>query len=127
MSNVKERRKYKRTGKPYYMVRHRIKRHERFKTSSAGWDRVVLEDLSAGGALYSYNKHSEIGTLLDLIIDVSASTPAVNCVGRVTRIEQSQLYSTLHVAIEFEDIDEQTKELINKIAEEIIEQKAKLL
>ena len=46
---------------------------------------------------------------------------------RVTRIEQSQLYSTLHVAIEFEDIDEQTKELINKIAEKIIEQKAKLL
>jgi hypothetical protein len=66
-------------------------------------------------------------TLLDLIIDVSKYTPATNCVGRVTRIEQSQLHSTLQVAIEFTEIDEQAKELINKIAEEIIEQKAKLL
>ncbi len=127
MSNDKERRKYKRTGKPYYMVRHRIKRHERFKTSSAGWDLVVLEDLSAGGALYSYNKHLEIGTLLDLKIDVSTSAPTINCVGRVNRIEQSQFHSTNHFAIEFEDIDEQAKNPINKIAEKIIEQKAKLL
>ncbi len=127
MSNGIKRRKYKRTGKPYYMVRLRIKHHEGLKTASAGWDRVVLEDLSVGGALFSYNKHLEIGTLLDLEIDVSAFTPAINCVGKVTRIERSQLYSTIHVAIEFEDIDEQTKELINKIAEKIIEQKAKLL
>ena len=127
MSNGKEKRKYKRTGKPYYMVRLRIKRHEGLRTSSAGWDWVVLKDLSVGGALFSYNKHLEIGTLLDVIVDVSTSTPAINCVGRVTRIEQSQLYSTLHVAIEFEDIGEQEKELISKIAEEIIEQKAKLL
>ena len=127
MSNGKEKRKYKRTGKPYYVVRLRIKHHKGVTTSSAGWDWVVLKDLSVGGALFSYNKHLEIGTLLDLKIDVSAFTPAINCIGRVTRIEQSQLYSTIHVAIEFEDIDEQAKELINKIAEEIIEQKAKLL
>ena len=127
MSNGKEKRKYKRTGLPYYMAALQIKHHEGLKTSSAGWSWVVLKDLSAGGALFSYNKNLEIGTFLDLKIVVSASTPAINCVGRVTRIEQSQLYSTLHVAIEFEDIDEQTKELINKIAEEIIEQKAILL
>jgi len=127
MSDGKEKRKYKRTGKPYYMVRLRIKHYEGSKTSSAGWDWVELKDLSAGGALFSYNKHLEMGTLLDLIIDVSAFTPAINCVGRVTRIEQSQLNSPLQVAIEFTEIDEQAKELINKIAEEIIEQKAVLL
>ncbi len=127
MSNGKERRKYKRPGKPYYMVRLRIKYHEGLKTSSAGWDWVVLKDLSAGGAIFSYNKNLEIGTFLDLKIDVSASTHAINCVGRVTRIKQSQLHSTLKVAIEFTEIDEQAKELINKIAEELVEQKAKLL
>ncbi len=127
MSNGKERRKYKRTGEPYYTVRLRIKHHEGLRTSSTGWDWVVLKDLSIGGALFSYNKHLEIGTLLDLIIDVSTFTPAIHCVGRVTRIEQSQLHSTLQVAIEFEDIDEQTKELINKMVEKIIEQKSKLL
>ncbi len=126
MSNGKEKRKYKRIKKSY-MVRLRIKHYEELKTSSAGWDWVELKDLSAGGVLFSYNKHLEIGTLLDLIIDVSASTPAVNCVGRVTRIEQSQPPSTLHFAVEFKNIDEQEKELINKIAEEVIEQKAKLL
>ena len=127
MSNGKERRKYKRPGKPYYMVRLRIKYHEGLKTSSAGWSWVVLKDLSAGGALFTYDKNLEIGTFLDLKIDVSKSTPAINCVGRVTRIEQSQLHSLLQVAIEFTEIDEQAKELISKIAEEIIEQKAVLL
>ncbi len=126
MPNGKEKRKYKRIKKSY-MVRLRIKHHEGLKTSSAGWDWVELKDLSAGGALFSYNKHLEIGTLLDLVIDVSAFTPAINCVGRVTRIEQSQPPSTLHFAVEFENIDEQEKELINKIAEEVIERKAKLL
>ncbi len=126
MSNGKEKRKYKRIKKSY-MVRLRIKHHEGLETSSARWDWVELKDLSAGGALFSYNKHLEIGTILDLIIDVSAFTPAINCVGRVTRIEQSQPPSTLHFAVEFENIDEQEKELINKIAEEVIEQKAKLL
>ena len=127
MSNGKERRKYKRTGEPYYMAALQIKHHEGLKRSSAGWDWVVLKDLSAGGALFSYNKNLEIGTLLDLIIDVSKYTPAINCVGRAVRIEQSQTHSTRHFAIEFEDTDEQAKELISKIAEEIIDQKAKLL
>ncbi len=127
MSNGIKRRKYKRTGKPYYMARLRIKHHEKFKTSSARWDWVVLKDLSVGGVLFSYDKYLEIGTLLDLKIDASAFTPAISCVGKVTRIEKSQLHSTIHFAIEFEDVDEQTKELINKIAEKIKEQKAKLL
>ncbi|MHC4182194.1 MAG: PilZ domain-containing protein [Planctomycetota bacterium] len=126
MYNGKEKRKYKRIGKPY-MVRLRIKHHEGLKTSSAGWDWVVLKDLSAGGALFDYNKHLEIGTLMDLKIDVSTSAPTINCVGKIIRIEQSQPHSALHFAIEFEDSDKQAKELINKIAEEVIEQKAKLL
>ncbi len=127
MSNGKEKRKYKRTGLPYYMAALQIKHHEELKTSSAGWDWVVLKDLSAGGAFFSYNKNLEIGTLLDLIIDVSKHTPAINCVGRTIRIEQSQTHSTRHFAIEFEDTDEQARGRINKVAEEIIEQKAKLL
>ncbi len=109
------------------MVRLRIKHHEGLKSSSAGWDRVVLKDLSIGGVLFSYNKNLKIGTLLDLKLDVSPNTSTMICVGRVIRIEQSQLNSTFHVAIEFEDIGEQAKKLINKIAEKIIEQKAYLL
>jgi hypothetical protein len=126
MSNGKEKREYKRIRKPY-MVRLRVKHHEALKTSSAGWDWVVLKDLSAGGALFNYNKHLAIDTLLDLKIDVSTSAPTINCVGRVIRIDQSQPHFALHFAIEFEDIDKQAKKLIIKIAEEVIEQKAKLL
>jgi len=126
MYNNRERRKHKRIEKPY-MARLRIKQYEGLEISSAEWDIVALKDLSAGGAFFYYSKYLEIGTLLDLKIDVSISTPTINCVGRVTRIEQSQPHSTLHFAIEFEGIDEQEKKLISKIAEEIIEQKAKLL
>ncbi len=52
-------------------------------------------NLSTGGAFFIYKKDLGIGTLLDLKIEVSEYTPTINCVGKVTRIEQSQPHSTL--------------------------------
>ncbi len=88
--------------------------------SSAEWDIVALKDLSAGGALFNYRKYLGIGSLLDLKIDVSTTTPTIKCAGKVTRIEQSQPHSILRIATEFTEIDEQEKEIINSTVEEII-------
>jgi hypothetical protein len=116
----KERRKHKRIKKPY-MARLQIKQYEGMETPSAKWDVVVLNDLSAGGAFFSYKKYLGLCSPLDLKIDVSAVTPTIKCYGRVTRIEQSQRHSMLHIATEFTEIDGQEKEMINTAIEKALE------
>jgi hypothetical protein len=120
MYKDRERRKYKRIEKPF-MARLRIKQYEGLEISSAEWDVVVLRDLSAGGALFNYNKNLGIDSLLDLKIDISASTPTIKCVGRVTRIEQSQPHYTLRIATEFTGIEEKEKEMIDMTVEDVLE------
>jgi hypothetical protein len=120
MYKDRERRKYKRIEKPF-MARLRIKQYEGLKISSAEWDVVALRDLSAGGVLFNYNKNLGINSLLDLNIDVSTATPAIKCLGKVNRIEQSLPYYTLRIAAEFTGIEEKGKELINATIEEILE------
>jgi c-di-GMP-binding flagellar brake protein YcgR len=119
MYNNHKRRKYKRMENPY-MARFRIKQYKDLERSSAEWDVVVLKDLSAGGALFNYNRNLRIGSLLDLKIDVSTTTPTIKCAGKVTRIEQSQPHSILRIATEFTEIDEREKKIINTTIEKAL-------
>ena len=119
MFNVIEKRKYKRIEKPY-IVRLRIKQYKGLGKPSAEWDMVTVKDLSAGGMRFNYNKNLGIGSLLDIKIDISKSTPTINCVGKVTRIEHPHPLSMLRIATEFAEIEEHKKEMINTTVEEII-------
>ena len=85
------------------------------KMVSTDWDMVPVKNLSAGGMLFDYNKNLELDSLLDLEIDILKSTPTINCVGKVTRIDHSHLHSILSIATEFTEIEEQEKEVINTI------------
>jgi hypothetical protein len=129
-----EKRKDKKIVTPY-IARFRIKQYEEQETSSPDWNIVAVKNLSAGGMLFNYNKNLEIGSLLDLRIDISKSIPAIiSCIGRVIRIEeprplliqknQSQ-NSMFHIATEFTEIDEQKREMINTNIENILRGKAK--
>ena len=119
MSNDQERREYKRIEKPF-MVRFRTIPLVAKKMISTDWDVVAVKDLSAGGMRFNYMKDLGIGSLLDLKIDISKSTPTIYCVGKVTRIDHFHLHSMLRIATEFTEIDEQEKEVINTTVEEII-------
>ncbi len=121
MYNNLEKRNHKRKEKPY-MARLRVKQYEGLEISSSEWDMVLLKDLSAGGALFYYSKYLELGSLLDLKIDVSTATPTVRCAGKVTRIEQSLAHSLIRIATEFTEIDEQEKEIISAAIERALEQ-----
>ncbi len=125
MSNDQERREYKRIEKPF-MARLRIKQYEGLEISSAEWGIVALKDLSAGGALFYYIKYLGLGSLLDLKIYVPNSVLIINCVGKVTRIEQFKPTSVFTIAIKFIDIGEQEKEMINTTVEEFLEYKIKI-
>ncbi len=103
------------------MARLRINQYEGLEISSAEWDIVALKDLSAGGALFHYSKYLGLGSLLDLKIDVSITTPTIKCAGKVTRIEQSQPHTIHRIATEFTEISEQEKEMINTTIEAVLE------
>jgi hypothetical protein len=111
MSNDQERRKYKRIEEPY-VVRFRIRSGKAQEMESDDWDSVTLMDISAGGTFFYYKKDLGIGTILDLKIDVSKSTPTINCVGKVTRSDKLRP-ACVCIAIKFIDIGEQEKEMIN--------------
>ena len=120
MYNI-ERRKYKRREK-LYMAGVQGKQHEGRKRGSTGWDSVTLHNLSTGGTFFIYKKDLGIGTILDLKIDVPESILTINCVGKVTRIEQFKSTSMFCTAIKFIDIGEQEKEIINTTVENALEQ-----
>ena len=121
MYNGQERRKYKRREKPY-MAGVRVKQHEGHEKGPTGWDSVFLMNLSAGGTFFIYKKDLGIGTLLDLKIDAPKAMLNINCVGKVTRIEQFQSTSMFCIAIKFIDTGEQEKEAIYTAVAEALEQ-----
>ena len=114
-----ERREYKRIEKPY-IARLRIKQYQGLGKPSAEWDMVTVKDLSAGGMQFNYNKNLGIGSLLDFKIDISKSTPTINCVGKILRSDKLQSTSMFCIAITFIDIGEQEKAMINTtVAEDL--------
>jgi hypothetical protein len=121
MCNGRERREYKRREK-LYMAEVRVKRHEGHETGSTGWDSVTLHNLSVGGTFFIYRKDLGIGTLLDLKIDGTETMRTINCVGKVTRVEQFQSTSMFCTAIKFIDIGKKEKETINTNVENALEQ-----
>ncbi len=88
----------------------------------ANCDIVDLNDISVGGVSFSYNENLGIDSFLGLKIYMSASTRPLNCIGKIIRIEQPQPNSKFRIATEFTGIDEQEKEMINKLTEGISEQ-----
>jgi hypothetical protein len=120
MSYGQEKRKYKRIEKDF-MVRLRTTSLADKKAGSTDWNMVAVRNLGVGGMLFYYNKSLELNLLLDLKINISKSTPTINCVGKIKRIEEPIPPSIFGIATEFTGIDEQEKEMINKVAEGISE------
>jgi len=65
------------------------------------------------------------GSLLELKIDFIKSKPAISCMGRVVRIEDAHANSMFRIAIEFTEINDLARELIDTTVEAIIKTEAK--
>lgn len=108
-----ERRKHKRIKKRYIM-RFNIKKHD----AAEEWDMVALVDIGAGGALFYYNSNIEKDALLDLKINFDQDKDPITCTGKVLRCEELEYSYMYLIAVTFEDISQEEKDLINKAAEE---------
>jgi len=110
-----EKRKYIRIEKPY-MARFRVKPYENSGVVSTDWDMVAVNDLGAGGIFFNSSNDLKIGTVLNLKIGFSTTTPSIRCDGIVTRVINHPNTSIFGVATAFTKIDEHMKEMINKVA-----------
>lgn len=110
-----EKRKYIRIEKPY-MARFRVKPYENSGAVPTGWDMVGVNDLGAGGVFFNSSNDLKIGTILDLKIGFSTTTPSIKCDGIVTRVINNPNTSIFGIATAFTEIDGHIKEMINKVA-----------
>ena len=112
-----ERRKYKRI-KVHFIAKFRIKpRKSGDMPSGGGWVMVTLENLSAGGILFNYDKKIKVGTVVSLSITFPTLATPINCLGKIIRIEELAYSSVFHIAAIFIKIDKREKEVIRKAAE----------
>ncbi len=117
MFHIDERRKYQRIEKPY-IVRFRVKPDENQKVTTSNWDLVAVKNMSAGGALFRYPEDLGANSNLELKIGISQTTPVVNCVAKIIRIERPQPNSMFRIVAEFTEIEEQERKMIDATIEE---------
>ena len=108
-----EKRKYKRIERTFFS---RIRTYPWGREDRpSSWDIVTLCNLSAGGALFSYNHEIKIDTFLNLLISFPGFSEPIKCNAQTIRAEG---YNRLRrVAVFFTDIDAEKKDTINNIAE----------
>lgn len=83
----------------------------------AGWNLVISENLSAGGALFYSVGRPDIHSLIDLRIFFPAHKKPVKCVGKVIRVEEKNVLEDMKlVAVSFVEIKDREKSMIEKIA-----------
>lgn len=119
------RRKFKRIDKKFEV---RLHVYSDKKAAIPGrYDMVSLKNISAGGALFAYNKELKIGALVDLNITSPILSEPVKCLGRVIRVEpasQSRMPGQIplyYTAVRFiETMDRKEQEMINNIVEEYL-------
>jgi c-di-GMP-binding flagellar brake protein YcgR len=108
---ILEQRKYVRIKKPY-ITRYKVIPNDNKITKD--WDGVAVVNLSAGGIFIYSRTNLEVGTILDLKIGFSHYYPTKICVGKVIRAKRYQAISIYGYSVEFTEIDEQTRKMINK-------------
>ncbi|MCP5007301.1 MAG: PilZ domain-containing protein [Planctomycetes bacterium] len=114
--NWVEKRKYPRISKSF-LIRFCPNQCDNKTLMLSGWDMVAVNDLSAMGVNFNYNKGFGVGAILKIKLDISRSTQTINCTGKVVRIRRNSNHPTYSMSIEFTDIDKGGVEVIKKTTE----------
>jgi len=87
----------------------------RFKERNIpGWDIVTLRNLSAGGAIFNYNRRLDVGSLLDFKVDFPIGENPITCSAKVIRVDEPFFPPTFGIATEFTSIEGRSRELISR-------------
>ena len=129
MKNFTDKRKYKRIelDKRKYkeilspcIAKFRVK-HLGHKMANFDWSIVAVKNLSAEGIKFNYYiENLEIGSPIDVKIEFIKSIPTISCIGRVVRIEDAYVNSMFRIDVDFTEIDDKEREIINATVEAIL-------
>jgi len=111
-----ERRKSTRIIKSF-MIRFRGTEPHAPSNAPLTWNLVTVENLSADGVLFKFNKVVELNALVDIKLDFPGIEQPIQCVGRVHRIEKVENTQLSLITVIFTSISQHDKELIQKTAE----------
>ncbi len=113
MYKLPEARKYVRTGIPY-IIACRSKPSD--DIDSNYWMKVAAANLSAGGIFFqASNPDLKVGTLVNLKIGLYQTSLSIVCFGKVIRTKRHLTTPAIGFAIQFTEIDNQIKEVIDSI------------
>ena len=111
MDKISERRKHVRIKAPC-ITGLRVKPYD--DMVSRDLDTVASLNLGAGGIFFYTKIDLRIGTIMYLKIGVSRFHPHIICEGKVIRAKRYPAISIYGYSIEFTEINEQVKKMINK-------------
>jgi len=117
-----ERRKYKRIRRNF-MARFQIQDGRGDDAWAEDWNMVTMRNLGAGGALFNYNRKLKTDSLLHLKINFPMTREPIDCVGKVTRVEDTMRSIIFRVAVAFMEVSDRQKRVLNESAEELYSRK----
>ena len=136
MKSFTEKRKYKRIelDKCKYkeivspcIAKFRVKHLGGHEMPPLDWHIVSVKNLSAEGITFNYYiANLEIGSPVDVKIEFIKSIPTISCIGRVVRIEDAYVNSMFRIDVDFIEIDDKEREIINATVEAILRKKSQL-
>ena len=113
-------RKYKEIVSPC-IARFRVKYFGGHEMPPPDWNIVAVKNLSAEGIKFNYyNANLEIGSPVEVKIEFIKSMPTISCKGRVVRIEDAYVNSMFRIDVNFTEIDDEEREIINTTVEAIL-------
>ena len=92
--------------------------------AEGGWSMVTTKNLSAKGAMFTYNKPLPKDSFLDLKINFPNINGPIECMAKILRFEKYPNSLLFNTAVTFTDIAESAKNIINETAESFYLRKA---
>ena len=130
MKNFAEKRKYKRVELDKWkykeivspcIAKFRVKHLGGHEMPTLDWNIVAVKNLSAEGIKFNYYiANLEIGSSIELKIEFIKSIPTIICIGKVVRIEDAHVNSMFRIGVDFTEIDDKEREIINATVEAIL-------
>ena len=115
-----DKRKYKEILSPC-IAKFRVKHLSGHEMTTLDWSIVAVKNLSAEGIKFNYYiENLEIGSPIDVKIEFIKSIPTISCIGRVVRIEDACVNSMFRIDVDFTEIDDKEREIINATVEAIL-------
>jgi len=110
-----KRRKHKRTSLP---ITAKFRTYADLRSGKKSkWEMVLLRNISAGGALFLYNKEIAVGSLMDFVINIPEEKKPVECQAMVMSVKGSNLTQPFNlIAVHFTDMKDDAINSINQIA-----------